>query len=46
MQKKSFTVLLITLAFIIVFFLSVPILKMFVGVGSDKLIETISYNFV
>lgn len=41
MQKKSFTVLLITLAFIIVFFLSVPILKMFVGVGSDKLIETI-----
>ncbi|AXH09397.1 molybdenum ABC transporter permease [Malaciobacter halophilus] len=41
MQKKSFTILLIALAFIIVFFLSVPILKMFVGVGSDKLIETI-----
>ncbi|RXJ90784.1 molybdenum ABC transporter permease [Arcobacter sp. CECT 8983] len=41
MQKKSFIVLLIALAFIIVFFLSVPILKMFVGVGSDKLLETI-----
>ncbi|RYA24948.1 molybdenum ABC transporter permease [Malaciobacter halophilus] len=41
MQKKSFTILLITLACIIVFFLSIPILKMFVGVGSDKLIETI-----
>ncbi|WP_417325168.1 ABC transporter permease [Halarcobacter sp.] len=41
MQKKSFIALLIALAFIIVFFLSVPILKMFVGIGSDKLLETI-----
>ncbi|MFY9073432.1 molybdenum ABC transporter permease [Malaciobacter mytili] len=41
MQKKSFITLLIVLAFIIVFFLSIPILKMFIGVGSDKLLETI-----
>lgn len=41
MQKRSFIILLIALAFIIVFFLSVPILKMFVGIGSDKLLETI-----
>ncbi len=41
MRSKSFNVTLIFLAFIIVFFLSVPILKMFVGVGSEKLLETI-----
>lgn len=41
MKKSSFNVLLIALAFIILFFLSVPIMKMFVGVGSDKLLETI-----
>ncbi|XOB63646.1 ABC transporter permease [Campylobacterota bacterium DY0563] len=41
MRSKSFNVTLIVLGFIIVFFLSVPILKMFVGVGSEKLIETI-----
>jgi molybdate/tungstate transport system permease protein len=32
---------LIVLAVLILFFLSVPILKMFVGVGSDKFIETL-----
>jgi molybdate/tungstate transport system permease protein len=32
---------LIVLAVVILFFLSVPILKMFVGVGSDKFIETL-----
>jgi molybdate/tungstate transport system permease protein len=32
---------LIVLAIIILFFLSVPIVKMFVGVGSDKFIETL-----
>jgi molybdate/tungstate transport system permease protein len=32
---------LIVLAVIILFFLSVPIVKMFVGVGSDKFIETL-----
>lgn len=41
MKNKSFTVTLVVLAFIIVFFLSVPILKMFVGVGSEKLLEAI-----
>ncbi len=41
MQKKSFISLLLVLAFIIIFFLSIPILKMFIGVGSDKLLETI-----
>lgn len=40
MKKNSFTILLIALSFIIVFFLSVPIMKMFIGVGSDKLLET------
>ena len=32
---------LIVLAVLILFFLSVPILKMFVGIGSDKFIETL-----
>ncbi|WP_320033773.1 ABC transporter permease [Halarcobacter sp.] len=41
MRSKSFNVTLIVLGFIIVFFLSVPILKMFLGVGSEKLLETI-----
>ena len=41
MKSKSFNITLIALASIIVFFLSVPILKMFIGVGSDSLIETI-----
>lgn len=41
MRSKSFNIALIALAFIIVFFLSVPILKMFIGVGSEKLLETI-----
>ncbi len=41
MKNKSFNITLIALAFIIVFFLSVPILKMFIGVGSDKLLQTI-----
>ncbi len=41
MRNKSFNITLIVLAFIIVFFLSVPILKMFIGVGSEKLLETI-----
>jgi molybdate/tungstate transport system permease protein len=40
-KNNSFNVMLIVLAIIILFFLSVPILKMFVGVGSDKLIDTI-----
>jgi molybdate/tungstate transport system permease protein len=40
-KKSSFNTLLIALACIIVFFLSIPILKMFVGVGSAKLLETI-----
>lgn len=41
MKNKSFTVTLVVLAFIIVFFLSVPILKMFIGVGSEKLLIAI-----
>ncbi len=41
MRSKSFNITLIVLAFIIVFFLSVPILKMFIGVGSEKLLITI-----
>ncbi len=41
MRNKSFNISLIALAFVIVFFLSVPILKMFIGVGSDKLLQTI-----
>ncbi|MCK5767965.1 MAG: molybdenum ABC transporter permease, partial [Candidatus Atribacteria bacterium] len=40
-RHDTFNTTLIVLALIIVFFLSVPILKMFVGVGSDKLIEAI-----
>ncbi|KYJ87655.1 ABC transporter permease [Sulfurovum riftiae] len=38
---SPFTMTLIVLAVVIIFFLSVPILKMFVGVGSDKFIETL-----
>ncbi|WP_428025943.1 ABC transporter permease [Arcobacter sp.] len=41
MKSKSFIITLVALGFIIIFFLSIPILKMFVGVGSAKLIETI-----
>lgn len=41
MRSKSFNITLVVLGFIIVFFLSVPILKMFLGVGSEKLLETI-----
>ncbi|XPV67870.1 MAG: ABC transporter permease [Halarcobacter sp.] len=41
MKNKSFIITLISLGFIIIFFLSIPILKMFVGVGSSKLMETI-----
>lgn len=41
MKSKSFVVTLVFLAFIIVFFLSVPVLKMFLGVGSEKLLTTI-----
>ena len=40
-KNDTFNITLIVLAIIIVFFLSVPILKMFVGVGSDKLIDAI-----
>lgn len=39
MKSKSFNTTLIVLALIIVFFLSIPILKMFIGVGSDRLLE-------
>jgi molybdate/tungstate transport system permease protein len=38
---SAFTITLIVLAVVILFFLSVPIVKMFVGVGSDKFIETL-----
>ncbi len=41
MRNKSFIATLTALAFVIVFFLSVPILKMFIGVGSEKLLHTI-----
>ncbi len=41
MQKNSFNIILIILSLIIVFFLSAPIIKMFLGVGSDKIFETI-----
>ncbi len=41
MKNRSFVLTLIALGFIIVFFLSAPILKMFIGVGSDKLLQTI-----
>jgi len=41
MKSKSFIITLVALGFIIIFFLSIPILKMFVGVGSAKLMETI-----
>lgn len=40
MKSKSFVATLLVLAFVIVFFLSIPVLKMFVGIGSDKLLET------
>ena len=40
-KNDTFNITLIVLAIVIVFFLSVPILKMFVGVGSDKLIDAI-----
>lgn len=40
-KKNSFNVFLIVLALIIVFFISIPILKMLVGVESSKLLETI-----
>ena len=40
-KNDAFNITLIVLAIVIVFFLSVPILKMFVGVGSDKLIDAI-----
>lgn len=40
-KNHTFTITLIVLAVIITFFLSIPILKMFAGVGSEKLIETI-----
>ncbi len=38
MKSKSFNITLVVLALVIVFFLSVPILRMFIGVGSDKLL--------
>lgn len=41
MKSKSFISTLCVLALVIVFFLSIPVLKMFVGVGSDKFLETI-----
>lgn len=41
MKSKSFNITLVVLSFIIVFFLSVPILKMFIGVGSERLLEAI-----
>jgi len=40
LRNEAFFVTLIVLALVIVFFLSVPIVKMFVGVGSEKLLET------
>ncbi|MCV6607902.1 MAG: ABC transporter permease [Campylobacterales bacterium] len=40
-KLESFTILLMVLGLIIVFFLSAPIIKMFVGVGSDTLLETL-----
>lgn len=41
MKSKSFNITLVVLALVIVFFLSIPILKMFIGVGSAKIFETI-----
>ncbi|PHQ65355.1 MAG: molybdenum ABC transporter permease [Sulfurimonas sp.] len=40
-KSNIFNITLIVLALIIVFFLSVPIIKIFIGVGSEKLLETI-----
>ena len=40
-QSNLFNMTLVVLALIIVFFLSVPIIKVFIGVGSEKLLETI-----
>lgn len=41
MKSKSFNISLVVLALVIVFFLSVPILRMFIGVGSEKLLLAI-----
>lgn len=41
MNKNSFNLFLVALAIIIAFFLSAPILKIFIGVGSEKLFHTI-----
>ena len=41
MKNKSFKFTLISLALIIIFFLSIPIIKMFIGVSSDTLLKTI-----
>jgi len=41
MSKNSFTILLIVLSLIIALFLRDPIIKIFVGVGSDKLLDAI-----
>ncbi|WP_321778582.1 ABC transporter permease [Sulfurimonas sp.] len=40
-KNDPFTITLIVLALILVFFLSVPIIKIFIGVGSEKIFETI-----
>lgn len=40
-KKNRFNTTLIALALILIFFLSVPILKIFIGVGSEKLLLTI-----
>ena len=41
MKNKSFKFTLISLSLIIIFFLSIPIIKMFIGVSSDTLLKTI-----
>ena len=41
MKNKSFKFTLICLSLIIIFFLSIPIIKMFIGVNSDTLLKTI-----
>ncbi len=41
MKSKSFNVTLVVLGLIILFFISFPIIRMFVGVGSDTLLKTI-----
>ncbi|WP_294967093.1 ABC transporter permease [Sulfurimonas sp.] len=40
-RTNTFNITLIVLALIVVFFLSAPIIKIFIGVGSEKLLETI-----